>query len=207
MSRTEQLTEYDERLVSAAEADLHHLLSIEPPPEFTARVRARVRENHDAPARRWGWIGLALATTAAAALVVTALVRTGQTPGRSLERTEIARRDDVVLRPSAPGIDHPPAPPASTSRVESKRPSARVAAHGDAKPEVVIDPAMTAAIHRLAADLRNSAPDPSVAQTLRSDTAATAELTVPDPLMVPEIVLTPADQNGGDQTPFQRNEE
>jgi hypothetical protein len=202
MSRTEQLTEHDERLVSAAEADLHQLLSIEPSPEFTARVRARVREHHDAPSTRWGWIGLALATTAAAALVVTALVRTGQTPGGSLERTEIARRDDVVLRPPASVIDYPPAPPASISRIESKRPSA-----ADAKPEIVIDPAMAAAIHRMAADLRNSAPDPFVAQTLHSDTAATAELTVPDPLTVPEIVLTPADQNGGDQNPFQRNEE
>jgi hypothetical protein len=203
MSRTEQLTEHDERLVSAAETDLHQLLSIEPPPEFTARVRARVREHHDAPSRRWGWIGLALATTAAAALVVTALVRTGQTPGGSLERTEIARRDDVVLRRPASVIDYPPAPPASISRVAIERPSARA----DAKPEIVIDPAMTAAIHRMAADLRNSAPDPSVAQTLHGDTAATAELTVPDPLTVPEIVLTPADQNGGDQNPFQRNEE
>ena len=204
MSRTEQLTEHDARLVSAAEADLHQLLSIEPSPEFTARVRARVRERHDAPSRRWGWIGLALATTAAAALVVIALVRTGQTPGGSLERTEIARRDDVVLRPPASVIDYPPAPPASISRVESHRPSARVAAHAHAIPEIVIDPAMTAAIHRMAADLRNSAPDPSVAQTLHSDPAATAELTVPDPLIVPEIVLTPADQNGGgDQNPFQ----
>ena len=207
MSRTEQLTAHDERLVSAAEADLHQLLSLEPSPEFTARVRSRVREDRDAPSRRWGWIGLALATTAAAALVVTTLVRTGQTPGGSLERTEIAQRDDVVLRPPASGVDYPPAPPSSPSRVAIERPSARVAAHGEATPEIVIDPAMTAAIHRMAADLRNSAPDPSVAQTLHSDAAATAELTVPDPLMVPEIVLTPADQNGGDQNPFQRNEE
>jgi len=207
MSRTEQLTAHDERLVSSAEVDLHQLLSIEPSPEFTARVRARVRESHDAPSRRWGWIGLALATTAAAALIVTTLVRTGQTPGGSLERTEIARRDDVVLRPPASGIDDPSAPPSSTPRVAIERPSARVAAHGEATPEIVIDPAMTDAIRRMAADLRNSAPDPSVAQTLHSDAAATAELTVPDPLMVPEIVLTPADQNGGDQNPFQRNEE
>ena len=158
MSRTDQLTDQDERLVSAAEADLHQLLSLEPSPEFTARVRSRVREDHDAPSRRWGWIGLALATTAAAAVVVTTLVRTGHTPGASLERTEIARRDDVVLRLPASGIDYPPAPPSSTSRVAIERPSARVAAHGEATPEIVIDPAMTAAIHRMAADLRNSAP-------------------------------------------------
>jgi len=206
MSRTEQLTEHDERLVSAAEADLHHLLSIEPPPEFTARVRARVRENHDAPSRRWGWIGLALATTAAAALVVTALVRTGHTPGGSLQRTEIARRGDVVLEPTASVSDHPPAPPSATSRVESKRPSARVAVHAEATPEVVIDPAMTDAIRRISMSIRNSAPDPSVAETLRTETASTA-LTAPDPLMVPEIVLKSADQNGGDQTPFEQDEE
>lgn len=206
MSRTEQLTERDERLVSSAEADLHQLLSIEPSPEFAARVRARVRESHDAPSRRWGWIGLALATTAAAALVVTALVRPGQTPGGSLQRTEIARRGDVVLEPTASVSDHPPAAPSATSRVESKRPSARVAVHAEATPEIVIDPAMTDAIRRMSMSIRNSAPDPSVAETLRTETASTA-LTTPDPLMVPEIVLKPADQNGGDQTPFEQDEE
>jgi hypothetical protein len=207
MSRTEQLTDQDQRLVSAAEAELHQLLSIEPSPEFAARVRSRVRENDDAPSRRWGWIGLALAATAAAALVVTAIVRTGQTPGGSVERTEIARRADIVLRRPAAVIDYPPLPPSSTSRAESKRPSARVAEHADATPEIVIDSAMTDAIRRMSMSIRNSAPDPSVAETLHSDTAATAELTVPDPLRVPEIVITPADQNGGDQTPFYRDEE
>jgi hypothetical protein len=209
MSRTKQLTDQDERLVSTAEAELHQLLSIEPSPEFVVRVRSRVHANHDAPSRRWGWIGLALASTAAAALVVTAIVRTGETPGGSLERTEIARRGDVVLTPSTSVIYDPPAPPLSTaSRVAIKRPSAPAAsARGDAAPVIVIDPAMTAAIRRMAMSLRNSAPDPSVAETLHGDTAATAELAVPDPLMVPEIVLTPADQNGGDQNPFQRNEE
>ena len=165
-----------------------------------------MREHHDAPSRRWGWIGLALATTAAAALIVTTLVRSSQTPGGSLERTEIARHDDVVLRPPASGIDDPSAPPSSTSRVAIERPSARVAAHADATPEIVIDPAMTDAIRRMSMSIRNSAPDPSVAETLRTETASTA-LTAPDPLMVPEIVLKPADQNGGDQTPFEQDEE
>jgi hypothetical protein len=206
MSRTEQLTDQDERLVSAAEADLHQLLSIEPSPEFAARVRSRVRENRDAPSRRWGWIGLALVSTAAAALVVTAIVRTGHAPSGSLERTEIARRDDIVLRPPAAVIDYPASSPSSTSRVEISRPSARVAERADSRPEIVIDPAMTDAIRRMSMSIRNSAPDPSVGETLRTETAS-MELTAPDPLMVPEIVLKPADPNGGDQTPFEQDEE
>ncbi len=42
MSRTERMTEFDERVVAAAEADLDRLLSIEPSPEFAAKVRARI---------------------------------------------------------------------------------------------------------------------------------------------------------------------
>ena len=42
MSRTEQMTEFDERAVAEAEADLERLLSIEPSPEFAAKVRARI---------------------------------------------------------------------------------------------------------------------------------------------------------------------
>jgi hypothetical protein len=207
MSRTDQLSDQDQRLVSAAEADLHEPLSIDPSLEFAARVRSRVRESDDAPSRRWGWIGLALASTAAAALVVTAIVRTGQTPDGSLDRTEIARRDDVVLRQHASAIENPPAPPSSTLPVAITRPSARVAARAEARPEIVIDPEMTAAIRRMATYLRNSAPDPSVAEMLQTENGSTAELTIPDPLIVPEIVLKPADQNGGDQTPFEQDEE
>jgi hypothetical protein len=70
----------------------------------------------------------------------------------------------------------------------------------------VIDPAMTDAIRRMSMSIRNSAPDPSVGETLRTETAS-MELTAPDPLMVPEIVLKPADPNGGDQTPFEQDEE
>jgi hypothetical protein len=53
MSRTEQMTDFDEREVSAAEADLERLLAIEPSPEFAAKVRGRIAA--EPPARRWMW--------------------------------------------------------------------------------------------------------------------------------------------------------
>jgi hypothetical protein len=207
MSRTEKLIDQDERLVSAAEAELRRLLSIEPSAEFAARVRSRLRDTHDAPSRRWGWIGLALASTAAAALIVTAIVRTGQTPVGSLERTEIARRADVELIPPVSVLGNPPARTRSTSHVAIKRPSSVAGEQVEVAPEVVIDSAMTAAIRRMAMSLRNSPPDPSVAEKLHTETGETAELTVSHALMVPEIVLKPADQSGGTQTPFERDEE
>ena len=58
MSRTEQMTEFDERTVSEAEADLERLLSIEPSTEFAAKVRERIAA--EPPVRRWNWGRLAL---------------------------------------------------------------------------------------------------------------------------------------------------
>ena len=51
MSRTQihdRLSDIDERVVADAEADLDRLLSLEPSPEFAARVLARIKAPHAA---------------------------------------------------------------------------------------------------------------------------------------------------------------
>ena len=72
MSRTERMNDFDERAVSLAEADFERLLSVEPSPEFAAKVRARVAEESMNRTRGWGWVSL-LATVAAAVILVLVL--------------------------------------------------------------------------------------------------------------------------------------
>jgi hypothetical protein len=194
MSRTERMTELDERLVAAAEADLQQLLSIDPSPEFAARVRSRIDERREPRATRWGWIGLAVAT--AAALIFAAALRTNQDspPG---ERVEIVKRPDTTL-PATPPADRDPvlAATRTSHHVAIPKDSVRTV-EAAATPEIIIDPAMTDAIRRMAMLLRNTEPDASTAEQLQIEMGEPAPLTIAKPLNVPELVVKPADQNGG----------
>ena len=105
MSRTEQMTELDERIVAEAEADLQQLLSIEPSPEFAARGRARIHERRESHATRWGWIGLAIAT--AAALIFVAVLRTNDRSA-GIQNAEIVTRPDTPLSTARAPMEHRP---------------------------------------------------------------------------------------------------
>ena len=193
MSRTERMTELDERLVAAAEADLQQLLSIDPSPEFAARVRSRIDENRQSRAsNRWGWIGLAVA--AAATVILVAALRTDQS-SPTTQPVEIADRADMTLK--VPPVEHNPSPlPTAPHQVATRRGSTPTAAP-PASPEVIIDPAMTDAIRRMAMSLRNTQPDAAAAEQLQIEMGELVPLTIAEPLNVPELVLKPADQNGG----------
>jgi hypothetical protein len=193
MSRTEQMTELDERIVAEAEADLQQLLSIEPSLEFAAKVRSRIHEGRQSRAARWGWIGVAIAT--AAALLLATVLRLGQ-GSPATQTTETARRPDTRL-----GVVPPTTATVSPSTTIPSHPVAiRTAstrtADAAASPEIIIDPAMTAAIQRLAAGARNTILDGSNGQSIAADANAGA-LPIAEPLKVPELVLSPADPHGG----------
>jgi hypothetical protein len=194
MSRTERMTEFDARMVEAAEADLQQLLSIQPPAEFAARVRAHIHENRESPAKRWGWMGLAVAT--AAAVVVAVVLRTHETlPGE--QTVEMVHGPDIrVGAPPAVLGGTAPATAASTVKPARHYRATRSVTHAET-PEIIIDPAMTDAIRRMAMSLRDVPPDKSVAEALQVETGGPTALPVPEPLDISELVLKPADQNGG----------
>jgi hypothetical protein len=188
MSRTEQMTPLDERIVAEAEADLRQLLSIEPSPEFAARLRARIHERRQSDATRWGWVGLAIAT--AAALIVVAMLRTNDSPSGT-QHAEIVRRADTPL-----AVEHKRTPVTTAAGDVTVRKQSTHRTEATARPEVIIDPAMTAAIQRLATDARNAVLDASNGESIAADAHAGA-LPVVEPLKIPELVLSPADPNGG----------
>ena len=193
MSRTEQMTELDERIVAEAEADLQQLLSIEPSPEFAARVRSRIHERHESRATRWGWIGLAIAT--AAALIFVVVLRTNDSSSGTQNAEILPRPDTPLAAPPVP-IEHGSTP--ATSAVRHAAGHTQTAHVGEAasRAEIIIDPAMTAAIQRLAAAARNTILDASNGESIAADAHAGA-LPIAEPLKVPELVLSPVDPTGG----------
>ncbi len=203
MSRTEPLTEQDERIVAAAEADLQRLLSIEPSPEFAARVRVRIHGWGEPRATRWAWYGVAVAT--AAALILAAMLRTNHSSPPT-QSVEIANRPDTTI-PAAPAKK--PDPIVATTTPSHRAPLRKdtTAAAAPASPEIIIDPAMTEAIRRMAMSLRAAEPDASTGEQLQIEMGEPAPLTIAEPLTVPELVVKPADQNGTAGTETRSNDE
>lgn len=208
MSRTrtnDRLSEIEERVVAAAEADLNRLLAIEPSPEFAAKVRVRIREPQAARGWSAGWLGFALASVAALVMAVafhsdpvggpspkTAPLPATSGPGLKTGPLPVAAtappRVDVRVAPVGSGLKTA-LPPAASRVVEVHRP-------GD--PEVLIDPSLAQAIRRLASTTRSTPLDataPEASLQPISDTSVPS--VVVEPLTVPELVLKPADQHSG----------
>jgi hypothetical protein len=192
MFRTEPLNDFDERAVSAAEADLERLLSIEPSPEFAAKVRARVAEETASRTRGWGWLGLL--GTVAAALIVIVILRSGfQTEGGQRPRSTPPHADIVLKLPES----NPPNPIVQHVPVADIRPQIDRAPEAPQKAEIIIDHAVVDAIRRLAIAARNTTLDASKGESIAAPNAESDALPVAEPLNVPELVLGPADLSGG----------
>ncbi len=191
MSRTKQMTEIDERVVAEAEADLDRLLSIEPSPEFVAKVRARIAA--EPPVRRWNRSRLLVPLVAAACFVLMVTLwirRDDQKPFAT------ARQDDIVLRDEK--SRETLASVTTTAPIGVNRPAVRRAAvPTTGQPEIVIDPAITDAIRRLALAARNTTLDGSKGESIAAPDSASETLPIAENLNVPELVLKPADQTGG----------
>jgi len=194
MSRTEQLTEFDERVVTEAEADLDRLLSIEPSPEFAAKVRARIAA--EPPVRGWNWGRLLVPLAAAAGLVLVVTLVTNRT-GRDAEPSfATARHDDIIL--PAAKVYEAPADDVPVTTVARNRPAVhRAIVASQAESEIIIDPAITDAIRRLALAARTTTLDGSKGESIAAPDSASETLPIAGELNVPELVLKPADQTGG----------
>jgi hypothetical protein len=196
MSRTrtnDRLSEIDERVVAAAEADLSRLLSIEPSPEFAAKVRARISEPQAARGWSAGWLGLALASGAALVIALSGLVG-----WRGLQTLPLPVDPPVASVGPSLKTAPPPVEPVMHRLKTVPLTAAPLLTEGNrpASPEVLIDPSLAQAIRRLA---NSSGPipleGPQTSPPLISD--APVPSVVVEPLTVPELKLKPADQTSG----------
>ena len=141
-------------LVAEAECDLRNALAVDPPPQFAARVRARIAEEPARVDRRFGFrFWMPVAAGAVAAVAVAMLV--------SPERSNVGPARVDVLASRSFGI--------ATASLPSAVP---MIVHGDAtppmrvrtnrsEPEILISPSESRAILNLIAGLRTGRIDPS----------------------------------------------
>ncbi len=197
MSRTppdDRLSDADARIVGAAEADLAQLLSVEPSVEFAAAARARIAT--EAPTRGWRSRRLVLALAAAPVLLLAFSLRGGLSVSDNVSPTASPPHPDIVLRSTphvgATSVDRP-APTILPPRRTGRRAPPRVAS----APEVIVDPSIAAAIRRLANAARSTGLDEAALGAPPRVTPEPDALPVAEPLIVPKLALTPADEAGG----------
>jgi hypothetical protein len=164
------MPEVNEQELRGIERELSQLLAVDPSPEFAAKVRAAIRQQ---PTRGSAWWPWAVASLAAAAVIVTAIV--------IVSRKAPAGQLPTVLRADVhlpPGEDAPQAPapdrmkPFVTDVARIRR------AVRSPEPEILIDPSLARAVRRLAKEqpvLPELPPEPSL------------DPVVLEPLRVPDV--------------------
>jgi hypothetical protein len=124
--------------LGAVDRELSLLIAVDPSPEFVTSIRARIGESRRSPfAWRW-WMGAA----AIAAVVVIAMAMGG---GRNTSAPQVPAiaRADIRLAPRTT----PARPTVIATSPRATR--TRHPAQPDSTPEVLIDPAIAAAVRRL----------------------------------------------------------
>lgn len=183
--RHNQLSEADQRVVAMAEAEIRRALSVEPSPEFPAKVRARIAAE---PRRSFGWRPWLTLAAASIVVAVAALVMLELRPAKP----QVAPLTAAAPQPSPPqprravAESLPPrvVPPALATRPSSvHRAAAAVRAGNDeTRNEVLIDPAQAAAISRLFAMTQRGVTLPE---------GGDKEMVVPGELLVSPLVVEP----------------
>ena len=180
---------------AALDRDLEAALTVDPSPEFVARVRTRVQRERDAASSPWRWrIAAAVAVAAMMALVV---ARSRQDRARIAQDENPARRPPAVAQ-AAPdphlgpvaedntaGEAYAPAPTRAfrTSAARRSRPNAVVS-----EPELLIAADEARALRQLFSNARRGLVDLS---SLQEGAPATAALQPPSDISFPPITFEP----------------
>jgi hypothetical protein len=192
MSREYALTDEEQRLMDAIEADLDREMAVEPSPDFAARVRARI----GAADRDRGWsVPWGLAAAAVLALATGILIATRPGQPAEMHSPMIVAGHDVAL--PAPRV---PVPIAATTRPAQARlvriPPAAAATAPAVEPEVLVPPEFRLAIGRVMDMVR--------ARTLNKETfprepttATVEESPEPAPMVVEELQVPLINVAGG----------
>jgi len=157
-------------------------------------VRARIAADAAAPGPQWGRLFVALAT--ASALILAFTLPDGRNVGENGGPVMSPPQRDVILR-SAPALNETPTGSKTTRVIPVRRGPREVTPRVTDQPEIIIDPSFGEAIRRLALSPPDMSLDVMTDRAPASIGGEPAPLSIADPLDVPELVLKPADQSGG----------
>jgi hypothetical protein len=175
-----------ERPLTDLDAELRALLSVEPSPEFTARVRLRVADQR--MSARWPWVPLSLGSVGVAAAVL--VVVSVSTPAVLLPPPP----SPPVAAVRGPAIPSLPTPtwPDSPRGGAPRRQESHAAMAAAPSPDVIVDPRQRAAVDALIA-LTNQ----GTVLTFVSEPLPMATDIVVEPLNVPPLTVDPPGMPAG----------
>ena len=183
---------------TAIDREIQAALTVDPSPQFVARVRARIASE---PARAASWLSWKLvASGAMAALIVIAFVL--MRPG---EQTFNARPEPVEGRARGTLQSRPRSATTTAATTQPRRaetPKARTLtrragapqARRRPEPELLLDPAETRALRRLIAGTRDGSLDLSPA--LRATTPTAMDLAPIDAIVIAPLTIDPLTPSG-----------
>ena len=185
----------DAELDAALDGELEAALSVDPSPEFAARVRTRVQRERDAAASSWRWgIAAAVAVVAMIALVV-AMSRPDR--ARIAQDENAARRQPAAAR-TAPDLGPGPVAQDSTASEALKSVPTRVLGTSGGRrsrpsavvrePELLIAADEARALRQLFSNVRRGLVDLS---SLQESPPATAALQPPSEISFSPITFEP----------------
>jgi hypothetical protein len=190
------LTGEERRVTETVDAVLDREMSVEPSPDFAAKVRARIEASEPAGERSVAWGLAAAAAILIASGIVLASLRSGPS---SIASTPMVSGRDVAL----------PAPEPARSPVPDPRPRAGRASRGSrlqesrsrivpsAEPEVLVPPDLRLAVARVMGMVRAGTLNEDVFPAQRG-TASVGEGAEPvGPVLVDELQVLPIDVAGG----------
>jgi hypothetical protein len=175
---------------TAIDREIQDLLAIDPAPEFTARVRARIED--EAESKPWfTWSRVAVAAGSVAALAVAAVmsVPSTQTPpsaiAPAMAQTQTAI-PAVTPQPIARG-EQPPSTATAVARVKHAA-ITRIARHRD--PEVIMPTEELRGMRRLLA-MANQGDQAVVALLTVPNSSAETPLGTPPPIVIQPLTIEP----------------
>jgi hypothetical protein len=182
----------------ALDRDIERALAVDPSPDFTARVRARIAEEPPPSARGFGWLfaGVTASALAAAGVIVMIVLRPAPSTGPS-ERSLAARSLAAgagSLPAGMPGLrddrgtthdEHRTTHPARRTSNDERRTTS---------VEPLFDARETAALQRLIASVRDARVD--LAPLMREAQPAPMEFEPVQDLVIPTITIEPLVSGG-----------
>jgi hypothetical protein len=173
---------------TSIDREIQAALSVDPSPEFLARVRTRIATE---PARATSWLSWKFVAAGAFAAAIAAAVVVSRPEGTPTPVRQASRAEDDRLPPAA--IEQPRQAEAVKARTRAWRAGAPEARRRP-EPEILLDPAETRALRRLIAGTRDGSLDLSA--SLQATTPTAMDLPPIDAIVIAPLTIDPLTPSG-----------
>jgi hypothetical protein len=174
---------------TAIDREIQAALTVDPSPEFLARVRTRIATE---PAQATPWLSWKFVAAGAFAAAIATAVVVSRPEGTPTPVRQASGAEDVRLPPPA-AIEQPRRAETAKARTRAWRAGAPEARRRP-EPEILLDPAETRALRRLIAGTRDGSLDLSA--SLQATTPTAMDLPPIDAIVIAPLTIDPLTPSG-----------